>query len=111
MLSIRELAEEVIEEEEAKMRQKLAQEMAAQRLRVFTALCEDVVEDTVSELAAKLAGEEMTYAYFFMSLIKCNNVLSIKKFSRIIVCFVIIFLVLAKTYTQGGQGSRKVGNK
>ncbi|RUS74574.1 hypothetical protein EGW08_017655, partial [Elysia chlorotica] len=55
----RELAEEIVEEEEAKMRQQLAQEMAAQRLRVFTALSEDVVKDTVSELVTKIAQEEM----------------------------------------------------
>ncbi|GFR69715.1 MCM3 minichromosome maintenance deficient 3associated protein [Elysia marginata] len=54
----RNLAEEIVKEEEAKMRQK-AEEMAAQRLRVFSALIDDVVQDTVLEDARKMANEEM----------------------------------------------------
>ncbi|GFO23229.1 mcm3 minichromosome maintenance deficient 3associated protein [Plakobranchus ocellatus] len=55
----RELTEEVVQEEEAKFRQKLAQEMAAQRQRVFSALCEGVVEDTLKHFALEVAKDEM----------------------------------------------------
>ncbi|CAL1527063.1 unnamed protein product [Lymnaea stagnalis] len=53
------LAREVYEQEECILRKALEVEMAQQRQRVFDMLCQDITDDTMSEMVKILAQDEM----------------------------------------------------
>ncbi|XP_005095086.1 germinal-center associated nuclear protein [Aplysia californica] len=55
----RSLAKEVHNEEESRVQQARAKEMAEQRQRVFNVLCEDIVEDAVNDIVQEVAINQM----------------------------------------------------
>ncbi|XP_059170750.1 germinal-center associated nuclear protein-like isoform X2 [Physella acuta] len=57
--ALSEIALNVFAEEEESLKKKLHEEMVQQRQRVFSALCDDIVEDTVSGMVKDVAASEM----------------------------------------------------
>ncbi|BFZ10368.1 hypothetical protein BsWGS_13408 [Bradybaena similaris] len=57
--SLREISQQVFEEQELKLRKQLEEELAAQKLRVCNNLCEEIVDNTVAVVTKEMAEEEM----------------------------------------------------